>query len=72
MARILVDSDLRDRVGLVGGLFYGLSFWFGGMAAAALGLLADHIGVIAVFKLCSGLPALGLLTFLLPQASSGW
>jgi len=59
------------RVGLVGGLFYGLAFGLGGLTAAALGLLADQIGIIAVFKLCSWLPALGLLTFLLPQSSSG-
>ena len=39
----------------------------GGLAAAALGLLADQIGIIAVFKLCAWLPALGLLTFLLPR-----
>ena len=59
------------RVGLVGGLFYGLSFGLGGLAAAALGLLADHIGIVMVFKLCAGLPALGLLTFLLPQGHHG-
>ena len=58
------------RVGLVGGLFYGLSFGLGGLMAAALGLLADQIGIIAVFKLCAWLPALGLVTFLLPQSSS--
>jgi FSR family fosmidomycin resistance protein-like MFS transporter len=59
------------RVGLVGGLFYGLAFGLGGLAAAALGLLADQIGIVAMFKLCSALPALGLLTFLLPRASPG-
>jgi len=59
------------RVGLVGGLFYGLAFGLGGLTAAALGLLADQIGIIAVFKLCSWLPALGLLTFLLPYSPSG-
>jgi FSR family fosmidomycin resistance protein-like MFS transporter len=58
---------MPNRVGLVGGLFYGLSFGLGGLMAAVLGLLADHIGIIAVFKLCAGLPALGLLTFLLPR-----
>lgn len=57
------------RVGLVGGLFYGLAFGLGGLSAAGLGLLADHIGIVAVFKLCAGLPALGLLTFLLPRAA---
>ena len=58
------------RVGLVGGLFYGLAFGLGGLAAAALGLLADQFGIVAVFKLCSWLPALGLLTFLLPRTPS--
>jgi FSR family fosmidomycin resistance protein-like MFS transporter len=57
------------RVGLIGGLFYGLAFGLGGLAAAALGLLADQIGIIAVFKLSAWLPALGLLTFLLPRTS---
>lgn len=57
------------RVGLVGGLFYGLAFGLGGLAAAALGLLADWIGIIAVFKLVAWVPALGLLTFLLPRTS---
>ena len=57
------------RVGLVGGLFYGLSFGLGGLAAAALGLLADHLGIITVFRLCAWLPALGLLTFLLPPTA---
>ena len=57
------------RVGLVGGLFYGLAFGFGGLAAAALGLVADRIGVIEMFRLCAWLPALGLLTFLLPRGT---
>ena len=59
------------RVGLVGGLFYGLAFGLGGLTAAVLGMLADQIGIVAVFNLCAGLPALGLLTFLLPRAPSG-
>ena len=58
------------RVGLIGGLFYGLAFGLGGLTAAALGLLADHVGIVAVFKLCAWLPALGLLTFLLPRNAS--
>jgi FSR family fosmidomycin resistance protein-like MFS transporter len=57
------------RVGLVGGLFYGLAFGLGGLAAAALGLLADWVGIVAVFKLVAWIPALGLLTFLLPRTS---
>ncbi|MFN3745217.1 MAG: MFS transporter [Hyphomicrobiaceae bacterium] len=57
------------RVGLVGGLFYGLAFGLGGLCAAVLGLIADQIGIIAVFKLVAWVPALGLLTFLLPRTS---
>ena len=56
------------RVGLVGGLFYGLSFGLGGVAAAGIGAVADKIGIIQVFWLCAFLPALGLLTFLLPRS----
>jgi MFS transporter, FSR family, fosmidomycin resistance protein len=60
------------RIGLVGGLFYGLSFGLAGLMAAALGLLADQIGIIAVFKITAWLPALGLLAFLLPRRPPGW
>jgi FSR family fosmidomycin resistance protein-like MFS transporter len=56
-----------DRVGLIGGLFYGLAFGLGGLAAAGLGLIADRIGIVQVFHLCAWLPAVGLLTFLLPR-----
>lgn len=58
------------RIGLVGGLFYGLSFGLGGIAAAGLGLLADHIGIIPMFSLCAWLPVLGLLTYFLPRSAS--
>jgi MFS transporter, FSR family, fosmidomycin resistance protein len=61
---------LPHRVGLVGGLFYGLAFGLGGLAAAALGLLADQIGIVAVFKLVAWIPAMGLLTFLLPRTAA--
>jgi FSR family fosmidomycin resistance protein-like MFS transporter len=57
------------RVGLVGGLFYGLSFGLAGVAAAVLGALADQIGIVEVFKITAWLPTLGLLTFLLPKSA---
>ncbi len=57
------------RVGLVGGLFYGLAFGLGGIAAMLIGLAADRIGIVRVFDLCAWLPALGLLTFLLPRTA---
>ena len=58
---------LPGRVGMVSGLFFGFIFGIGGIGAAALGALADWKGIQFVFELCSVLPALGLLTALLPN-----
>lgn len=58
---------MPGRVGMVSGLFFGLIFGIGGIAAALLGMLADAKGIAFVFLLCSPLPALGLLTALLPD-----
>jgi FSR family fosmidomycin resistance protein-like MFS transporter len=55
------------RIGLIGGLFYGLNFALGGVAAALLGALSDRIGIENVYKVCSFLPAIGLLTIFLPR-----
>jgi len=56
-----------NRVGLIGGLFYGLNFGLGGIAAAILGGLADSIGIEGVYQLCSFLPLAGLLAWFLPK-----
>jgi MFS transporter, FSR family, fosmidomycin resistance protein len=58
---------VSHRIGLVGGLFYGLSFGMGGIAAAILGGMADRIGIEKVYQLCSFLPLVGLLTLFLPR-----
>lgn len=55
------------RVGTVAGLFFGLAFGLGGIGAALIGQIADVTGVEFVFKLCSFLPALGLLAAFLPR-----
>jgi FSR family fosmidomycin resistance protein-like MFS transporter len=55
------------RIGLIGGLFYGLNFAMGGIAAAIIGGLSDHIGIGAAYKVCSFLPLAGLLTAFLPR-----
>jgi FSR family fosmidomycin resistance protein-like MFS transporter len=55
-----------NRIGLIGGLFYGLNFGLGGIAAAMLGGLADGIGIERVYQLCSFLPLAGLLAWFLP------
>jgi MFS transporter, FSR family, fosmidomycin resistance protein len=58
---------VSHRIGLVGGLFYGLNFGMGGIAAAILGGMADSIGIERVYQLCSFLPLAGLLTLFLPR-----
>jgi MFS transporter, FSR family, fosmidomycin resistance protein len=52
---------------MVAGLFFGFAFAIGGIGAAMLGTLADWIGIQFVFKVCSFLPALGILTAFLPN-----
>ncbi len=58
---------LPGRVGMVAGLFFGLAFGMGGLGAAVLGLLADARGIDFVYGVCAFLPALGILTALLPD-----
>lgn len=60
-----------SRVGLLGGLFYGLSFGLGGVAAAILGEVADQTSIDTVYMICSVLPAIGLLAWFLPKISMG-
>lgn len=60
-----------NRIGLVGGLFYGLNFGLGGIAAAILGGLADSIGIESVYRICSFLPLAGLLAWFLPRIEDG-
>jgi FSR family fosmidomycin resistance protein-like MFS transporter len=57
------------RIGLVGGIFYGLNFGMGGIAAAILGAMADRSGIERVYQLCAFLPLAGLLTVFLPRTT---
>jgi FSR family fosmidomycin resistance protein-like MFS transporter len=61
---------LPGRVGLVGGFFYGVTFGLAGIAAALLGALADQVGIETVYRICSFLPAMGLLTWFLPRLNT--
>lgn len=62
---------LPDRIGLIGGLFYGLNFGLGGIAAAALGVLADNYGIETVYRICSFLPLAGVTAWFLPRIDDG-
>jgi FSR family fosmidomycin resistance protein-like MFS transporter len=64
---VLGQELVPGRVGLVSGLLYGLSFGFGGIGAAVLGEIADLTSIGFVYKLCSFLPLIGLLTIFLPK-----
>lgn len=64
---VMAQELLPGRVGMVAGIFFGLAFGMGGIAAAGLGLAADAYGIRAVYEACAWLPALGILTILLPR-----
>jgi MFS transporter, FSR family, fosmidomycin resistance protein len=64
---VYAQELVPGRVGMIAGLFFGLAFGVGGIAAAALGVVADARGIDFVFQLCALLPALGLVTIFLPR-----
>lgn len=67
-AMVVYGQELiPGKVGTISGLFFGLAFGLGGIGAAVLGQLADHWGIVAVYKICSFLPLIGLLAVFLPQ-----
>ena len=64
---VFAQELVPGRVGMIAGLFFGFAFGIGGIAAAALGVLADARGIEFVYQVCAYLPALGLLTIFLPR-----
>ncbi len=63
---VYAQELVPGRTGVISGIFYGLAFGMGGLGAALLGELADHIGIEAVYGICAYLPAIGLLAWFLP------
>ena len=64
---VYAQELMPGRVGAVAGLFFGIAFGVGGIGAALLGQVADRWGIELVYRVCSFLPAIGLLTALLPD-----
>ena len=64
---VFAQELVPGRVGLIAGIFFGFSFGAGGLAAALLGGVADSHGIDYVYKLCSYMPLLGILTIFLPR-----
>ena len=58
---------LPSRIGLIGGLFYGLNFGLGGIAAGFLGLLTEEYGIETTYLICSFMPIAGLIVWFLPR-----
>jgi MFS transporter, FSR family, fosmidomycin resistance protein len=64
---VYAQELMPGRVGLVSGIFFGLAFGMGGIGAAVLGHIADLTSIVFVYRVCAWLPAIGLLTGLLPD-----
>jgi FSR family fosmidomycin resistance protein-like MFS transporter len=64
---VYAQELVPGRVGTISGLFFGFAFGIAGIGAAILGELADRTGIEFVYRLCSVLPAIGILTAFLPN-----
>jgi FSR family fosmidomycin resistance protein-like MFS transporter len=64
---VYAQELLPGRVGLISGLFFGFAFGIGGIGAAVLGKVADMTSLDFVYHVCAWMPAIGLLTALLPD-----
>jgi FSR family fosmidomycin resistance protein-like MFS transporter len=67
---VYAQELVPGRVGMISGLFFGLAFGMAAIGAAVLGLFADLAGIDFVYRVCSLLPAIGLLAALLPDVES--
>ena len=64
---VFAQELVPGRVGTVAGVFFGFAFGAGGLGAALLGQLADATSISTVYQVCAFLPAIGLLTWFLPD-----
>jgi FSR family fosmidomycin resistance protein-like MFS transporter len=72
-AILVYAQDLvPGKIGTISGLFFGLAFGMAGIGAALLGSLADATSISFVYRVCSFLPIIGLLTAFLPNLETGY
>lgn len=64
---VFAQELVPGKVGMIAGIFFGVAFGMGGIGAAVLGVLADVTSIDFVFRICSFLPLIGLLTAFLPN-----
>jgi MFS transporter, FSR family, fosmidomycin resistance protein len=65
---VFAQELVPGRVGMISGMFFGAAFGIAGIAAAALGAVADRTSIEVVYALCSYLPLIGICTVLLPDS----
>ena len=58
---------MPGRVGMIAGIFFGLTFGLGGIGSAFFGWLADLTSIDFIFHVCTLLPLLGIVAGLLPD-----
>jgi FSR family fosmidomycin resistance protein-like MFS transporter len=64
---VFAQELMPHRFGMISGVFFGFAFGIGGLGAAVLGRVADHMGMPFVYQVCAFLPAIGLLAVFLPK-----
>ena len=64
---VYAQELVPGKVGLIGGLFFGLAFGIAGIASAVLGKVADSTSIQYVYDICSFLPLIGLVAVFLPN-----
>ncbi len=64
---VFAQELMPHRFGMISGVFFGVAFGIGGLVAAVLGRVADHMGLAFVYQICAFLPAIGLLAVFLPK-----
>jgi FSR family fosmidomycin resistance protein-like MFS transporter len=70
-AMVVYAQDLMPQsTGMVAGLLFGLAFGIAALARRAWALLADHWGIVAVYRICAFLPLLGLAAFCCPTRAT--
>lgn len=67
---VYAQELLPGKVGLIGGLFFGLAFGIAGVGSAVLGYIADRTDIEYVYQICSFLPLIGLVAGLLPNSKA--
>jgi FSR family fosmidomycin resistance protein-like MFS transporter len=68
---VFAQELMPHRFGMISGVFFGVAFGIGGLGAAVLGKVADHMGIAFVYQVCAFLPAIGLLAVFLPKMPKG-